>query len=910
MVVMLALFIMASGYAIYQKRLDIGGIANIDYKDWNIRILSIDTVDSSNGVDVVKPSHTNTTAKFNSKITKVGGFIKYKIVVKNSGTIDGVLGAINIEETEDSVITYTIEGAEISDELLAGEEATIYVTATYDSSKVDTATSNKSNVSINLNYVQLEGYVPPTPPVSTVYLREGEYNYQETDKWLSGDLANNQIEAISFSDSSDVPSDALGSYSLAEDDSDEIMAWYYDADDNGLYEVVVGENGGVRANPLSSNLFSFLTELKTINFDNFITTYVNSFYGMFESASALEEIDISGFDFSSATNISAMFREMTSLETIIGIETLDVSKYDSLYAMFSGCASLETLNLSQWNVSNIEDFSYMFSDTINLASVNLNNWKTSSATNMGSLFNSSGIESLDLSHFDVDQVTSFGWMFYNTPYLTTINLSNWKTSSLEEMDYMFSNSGVKSLDLTHFNTSNVTTMESLFSSADSLTNLNISGWNTSNVETMAGMFYSGVAADLDLSSFDTSKVTDMSEMFEFNDAVVTLDLSSFNTSSLTKTMWMFAGASNLTTIYVSDLWTNDLITKSNYMFDDLNKIVGGSGTTFDSSKIDVSMANYNTGYFTYKKYVGPTAESCFTFNSSTKKITGYDIDTCGADVIIPSTIGGVEVKTIGYGAFSLLGVNSAVIPDTVETIEGYSFDYTGLTSITFGKNVKTIGDGAFEDNDLSEVVLPNSVESIGMFAFNRNMISNINFPSSITYIGNGAFNVNQIPESQAIIYKRNSDGSIDTTTIMSYGNKNVTTLTIPEGVTTIAEYAFWMDGLQSLTLPNSLTTIEDMGFCSNNIRSIVIPDSVTTIGEDAFSHNYLSTVTIGSGVTSIGRKAFYVNNNNGSNRILSSIINKTGRAFDWGLIINDSTADSFITGTIESNYGTVNITSN
>ena len=189
--VILALFTMTVGFAIYQKRLDIGGVANIGWKDWNIRILSIDTVDSSSGVDVVKPSHTNTTAKFNSKITKVGGFIKYKIVVKNSGTIDGVLGAINIEDTSNSVITYTVEGTDIDDELLAGEERTIYVTATYDSSKVDTATTNKSSVSINLNYVQLEGYIYQNK--GYLAIRDGSEDY-----WISEKLPSNSIESISL----------------------------------------------------------------------------------------------------------------------------------------------------------------------------------------------------------------------------------------------------------------------------------------------------------------------------------------------------------------------------------------------------------------------------------------------------------------------------------------------------------------------------------------------------------------------------------------------------------------------------------------------------------------------------------------------------------------------------------------
>ena len=65
---------------------------------------------------------------------------------------------------------------------------------------------------------------------------------------------------------------------------------------------------------------------------------------------------------------------------------------------------------------------------------------------------------------------------------------------------------------------------------------------------------------------------------------------------------MFLYCSKLKTIYASDLWNVTNTTNSAYMFSGCSSIVGGTNNsvTFDSSKIDKTMANYTTGYLTYK----------------------------------------------------------------------------------------------------------------------------------------------------------------------------------------------------------------------------------------------------------------------------------------------------------------------
>ena len=106
-------------------------------------------------------------------------------------------------------------------------------------------------------------------------------------------------------------------------------------------------------------------------------------------------------------------------------------------------------------------------------------------------------------------------MFYDRYNLTALDLSNFDTSNVTDMsDLFFYCDNLTVLDLSSFNTSNVTNMNNMFANCDNLTTLDISGFDTSNVKDMNSMFfYCSNLTELDLSNFDTSNVTDMDSMF-------------------------------------------------------------------------------------------------------------------------------------------------------------------------------------------------------------------------------------------------------------------------------------------------------------------------------------------------------------------------------------------------------------
>lgn len=192
-----------------------------------------------------------------------------------------------------------------------------------------------------------------------------------------------------------------------------------------------------------------------------------------------------------------------------------------------------------------------------------------------------------------------------------IDLENLYTDKVKSFAGMFSwDMNLKEINLENINTSNATDMNSMFNKCTSLAKLDVSNFDTSNVNNMAAMFYQCAFSKIDVSNFDTSKVTSMNEMFRQCYYITELDLSSFDTSSLTRTDMMFYGCgANLETIYVSNKWINNKITLSTGMFTGCSSLSGA--ISYDDTKTDITYANYENGYFTYKGTIGDNSGRFF-----------------------------------------------------------------------------------------------------------------------------------------------------------------------------------------------------------------------------------------------------------------------------------------------------------
>ena len=157
-----------------------------------------------------------------------------------------------------------------------------------------------------------------------------------------------------------------------------------------------------------------------------------------------------------------------------------------------------------------------------------------------------------------NNINKTDYMFSDCESLTYINLSNFNTQNVTNMSSMFC--GCKSLiniNLSNFNTQNVTNMCSMFSDCESLTNIDLSNFNTQNVTIMAGMFsLCKSLTNINISNFNTKNVTNISMMFIGCESLTNINISNFNTQNITE-MSGIIGISH---------YCNSLTYKSRYYF--------------------------------------------------------------------------------------------------------------------------------------------------------------------------------------------------------------------------------------------------------------------------------------------------------------------------------------------------------
>lgn len=163
------------------------------------------------------------------------------------------------------------------------------------------------------------------------------------------------------------------------------------------------------------------------------------------------------------------------------------------------------------------------------------------------------LKTLDLSSFDTSQVTSMIEAFFQCDKLEEIILTNLDTSNVTNMSMMFTFCQyLTDIDLSSFDTSKVTNMPFMFSSCRNLTSLDVSNFDTSNVTNMSNMFIGcSKLTSLDLTNFDTSNVTNMSYMFYSCSKLTSLDLSNFDTSKVTDMSYMFDECTKLKDLYIN-----------------------------------------------------------------------------------------------------------------------------------------------------------------------------------------------------------------------------------------------------------------------------------------------------------------------------------------------------------------------
>ena len=157
---------------------------------------------------------------------------------------------------------------------------------------------------------------------------------------------------------------------------------------------------------------------------------------MFFSCNSLTSLDVSNWDTSNVTGMSNMFLSCFSL-TSLDVSNWDTSNVRGMYGMFAYCNSLTSLDVSNWDTSNVTGMSNMFLSCNSLTSLDVSNWDTSNVTSMDNMFSSCNSLTTVTGIIDMSKVVSdYTRMLYNTNKLQSINIKLPEDGSITEEQFL------------------------------------------------------------------------------------------------------------------------------------------------------------------------------------------------------------------------------------------------------------------------------------------------------------------------------------------------------------------------------------------------------------------------------------------------------------------------------------------
>ena len=478
----------------------------------------------------------------------------------------------------------------------------------------------KFSIRINV-YGKVTSESMPQGGFLRAYTTEADFHTTEYKK---------KITSITTKKDNVVPATAIESWDVSEDQDKSVMA--YAEDDGtgaGTYKLTIGGRNGIIANESMESYFLAFTNVKTIDLSNLDTSFTTNMGKMFYECEKLTNLNLSKFNTSNVTDMNRMFQGCKSF-TNIDLSSFNTSKVTNMFLMFSDCSNLLKLDLSNFDTSNVSSVHSMFMSDINLSDVNLSgfdftnvnaesshfsfarenvkvNLSNSKILNKTSKFIADlidGAYDVDFSNADFsDSVltnifktakkvnftnanlsnTNMSYMFNGD--LEEINLKDVKTTGVTDMSYAFYCVKLSELDLSSFDTSSVTNMYGMFLSCRNLLNLDLSSFDTSNVTNMGIMFlFCNQLTNINLKSFNTSKVTNMESMFNNDSSLTSLDLSNFDTSNVVNMSAMFNQTTNLKNIDLKNFNTSN-VTNMSSMFASSSNLTSLNLSSFNTSKV-------------------------------------------------------------------------------------------------------------------------------------------------------------------------------------------------------------------------------------------------------------------------------------------------------------------------------------
>ena len=454
--------------------------------------------------------------------------------------------------------------------------------------------------------------------------------------------------------------------------------------------------------------FNGFENATSINLKNLDTSRDTNMNKMFSYCKGLTKLDVSGLDTSQVTDMDAMFAVCINL-TNIPVSNFNTSKVKDMHSMFDSCFKLQSLDLSMFDTSNVTDFGYMFSGDKVMSTLHLtDNFVTEKAKDISGIFNDcEKLSNINVSNWNVSNVTSTEKAFANNFLLKSLDLSNWDMSNCENSQMMFySDTALTSIGNTsNWNVSKITTTHSMFEGCSKLQSLNTSKWVFSNLTNADSMFSNcQVLTKLDTSNWGMGKVIYFGFLFNNCYALTSLNVSKWDTSNANNFNAMFNECVNLTNIDVSN-WKTSNVTQAVNTFLDCKKLTQVAVQNWDMSNVSQlsGMFAYCSGITSLdiSKWNAPKLiEINNTFNGLTKctsiKIKGMyapNIDTCINTFLDCTSLSSLDLSGLGMSkATSFNGMFGRMSNITSINLSGWSTSNVTDTTNMFTecRKLKTI----------------------------------------------------------------------------------------------------------------------------------------------------------------------------------------------------------------------------
>lgn len=576
--------------------------------------------------------------------------------------------------------------------------------------------------------------------------------------------------------------------------------------------------------------------------------------------------------------------------------------------MFYYCTSLETLAIPA-NVTTIGTAVFAYSGLTEITIPKTVVTITAATTTSTGLF--SNCKSLKNVVFEEGgKAFNLAYMFYNTTALETVTLPSTLTGVGK---YAFQNSGIPTVTIPN----TVTTIsEYAFNKAIGLKTIVFAAGSTLKEIGYASFYGCTALKEISLpASLTTLKAYGTTTTYSIFGACKALEKVTFEGTNLTAIpQYAFYQCASLDNIVIPSS-----VTSIGYAA--FRECTSLSSIKIPASVTALTAYSETSTGTTYGIFYKCTGLKTVEFEDGTTLETIPQFLFYGCSSLEAITIP-ASVKTIGFGAFaecdSLL---EATIPATVETIKettsastasskyglfegcdllkkvtfaegcklesvpNYMFnDCVSLEEVVLRDGINSFGKYSFANTGLASIALPATLETIGDYAFYGAMaMKSFTVPASVTSIGmqalatmetietapNGAFvAVDNIlyDANKAVVYATSTlvagDIVLETTveTIESYAfaNRAITSIVLPEALTTIGNYAFdGCDQLETVTVSNGLQSIGTYAFRNClALQTFEFPTTLASLGNYAFAGSGIRSVNIPDTMTSIGTYAF------------------------------------------------------